>query len=110
MRHFTDALFEDFDVSLITEDLKTIVDKIAAEVAKYDENDSNQNCLLATWATELQLRGEDFLPRPVYSPRDPIFNIKGEELVNNPEHTKIKDKEDVAAKVKAAGNGRIFSY
>ena len=108
MRHFTDALFEDFDTSLITEDLKTIVDKIAAEVAKYDENDSNQNCLLATWATELQLRGEDFLPRPVYSPRDPIFNIKGEELVSSPERTKIKDKEDVATKVKAAGNGARF--
>lgn len=98
-------LIEDIDENY---NLKSITDKVAAEVAKYDENDSNQNCLLATWATELQLRGEDFLPRPVYSPRDPIFNIEGEQLIKNPERLKIKDKQDVEDKVKAAGNGARF--
>jgi hypothetical protein len=73
-------------------DLESIVDIVAAEVEKYDENGSNQNCLFSTWAVELQLRGENFLPRPVYSPRDPIFDIKGEELVVEPEVLKLAQK------------------
>jgi RimJ/RimL family protein N-acetyltransferase len=89
-------------------DLESIVTAVAAEVEKYDENGSNQNCLFSTWAVELQLRGENFLPRPVYSPRDPIFDIKGEELVADPEIAKISSKEDVETQVLNAGDGARF--
>ena len=75
MRHFTDALFEEFEVAFEVGDLQEIADKIKVEVDAH-ENDGpygNQNCMLCTWAVELQLRGENFLPRPVISEDDIIF-------------------------------------
>ena len=59
MRHFTDALFEEFEVAFEVGDLQEIADKIKVEVDAH-ENDGpygNQNCMLCTWAVELQLRG-----------------------------------------------------
>lgn len=41
----------------------------------------NQNCMLCTWAAEQRFRGIDVLPRAVYSPRDPIFNINPRQIV-----------------------------
>ena len=75
MKHFTDALFEEFETGPSTEELQEIADKIKAEVDAHEEDGpyGNQNCMLCTWAVELQLRGEDFLPRPVISEDDVIF-------------------------------------
>lgn len=68
-----------------TKDIKQILYDIHKEYEKYnnDEPAGNQNCLLCTWAAEAQIRGYDILPRPVYSPRDPIFNINGWDIVTN---------------------------
>lgn len=101
-------LYEELSEINSKTDLDNIVNTVAAEVEKYDENGSNQNCLFSTWAVELQLRGENFLPRPVYSPRDSIFDIKGEELVVEPEVLKISSKEDVETQVLDAGDGARF--
>lgn len=43
----------------------------------------NQNCMLCTWAAEQRFRGVDAIPRAVYSPRDPIFNIDPKNIVDN---------------------------
>lgn len=77
MRHFTDALFEEIEAefTLTADELQEIADKIKAEVNAHEKDGpyGNQNCMLCTWAVELQLRGEDFLPRPVISKDDIIF-------------------------------------
>lgn len=88
--------------------MNSIVQDVSSYVDKYDSNGSNQNCLFSTWAVELQLRGENFLPRPVYSPRDSIFNVKGEDIIINPKRIKIKSKEDVRTQVLDAGEGARF--
>lgn len=66
-------------------EIKAIVSKIRDHVKRTAKPPTgNQNCQLCTWCTEAHMRGFDVLPRPVYSPRDPVFNIKGESIVNNP--------------------------
>lgn len=69
--------------------IKDILDK-AKEVArriheKYEDDKKeptgNQNCLLCTWCAEAMLRGNDILPRPVYSPRDPALGITPEDML-----------------------------
>lgn len=65
--------------------VKAIVSKIRDHVKRTAKPPTgNQNCQLCTWCTEAHMRGFDVLPRPVYSPRDPVFNIKGESIVKNP--------------------------
>lgn len=89
--------------------LENIMVNINNEYEKYNENDGNQNCMLCTWALEMQLRGNnDFLPRPVYSPRDIIFNINGYDFVKNASKISIEDKEDVINKVRKAKDGARF--
>ena len=68
-----------------TKDIKQILYDIHKEYEKYNNDGpaGNQNCLLCTWAAEAQIRGYDILPRPVYSPRDTIFNINGWDIVTN---------------------------
>ena len=90
--------------------LEPIVQDIYDAFDEHDIDGNNQNCMLCTWATELQLRGEDILPRPVYSPRDIIFSgkFKGEDIVVNPQKLSIEDKEYVINKVQSAGNGSRF--
>ena len=93
----------------IDNNLQAIVNSIYKEYVKYDKGEGlNQNCMLCAWAVELQLRGYDFLPRPVYSPRDSVFDIKGEELVIKPEVLKINSKEDIETQVLEAGAGARF--
>lgn len=66
-------------------EIKAIVSKIRDHVKRTAKPPTgNQNCQLCTWCTEAHMRGFDVLPRPVYSPRDPVFNIKGESIVKNP--------------------------
>lgn len=77
MRHFTDILIEELEAefTITTEKLQEIANKIKIEVDAHEKEGpyGNQNCMLCTWAVELQLRGEDFLPRPVISEDDIIF-------------------------------------
>ena len=60
--------------------------KIAKSIhAKYKadqkEPTGNQNCLLCTWCAEASIRGGEYLPRPVYSPRDPALEIVPGDIV-----------------------------
>lgn len=90
--------------------IRSAMQKIYDEYEKYNIDDGNQNCMLCTWALEMQLRGnKDFLPRPVYSPRDVIFSeINGYDIVLGPNKLVFQDKEDIVDKVKAEGPGARF--
>lgn len=62
------------------------IHKIAKNIhAKYKadqkEPTGNQNCLLCTWCAEAQMRGQDYLPRPIYSPRDSALEITPGDIV-----------------------------
>lgn len=62
------------------------IDKIAKGIhAKYKadqkEPTGNQNCLLCAWCAEASIRGGEYLPRPVYSPRDPALEIVPGDIV-----------------------------
>ena len=54
----------------------------------------NQNCMLCTMCAEAQFRGKTDMPRPVHSPRDPVLEIKGESIVNNPRRYSLKSGFD----------------
>lgn len=102
------TLYEDLPSSdTANGNLTDICNKIYSEVVKYG-GDDNQNCKLCTWAVELQMRGEDFLPRPVYSPRDTVFEISGENIVVNPQVQKIASVSDVEKQVLSSDNGSRF--
>lgn len=79
------------DITL--DDIKKKALQIKNEVDRYANGGpaGNQNCQLCTWAMEMMFRGEDILPRPVYSPRDPIFNFPGESIVKNPDRIYLRD-------------------
>lgn len=55
----------------------------------------NQNCQLCTWCAEAQCRGMKVLPRPVYSPRDPALEIKGEMIVEHPYRNPVTSFENL---------------
>lgn len=62
------------------------IHKIAKSIhAKYEadqkEPTGNQNCLLCAWCAEASIRGGEYLPRPVYSPRDPALEITPGDIV-----------------------------
>ena len=62
------------------------INKIAKSIhAKYKadqkEPTGNQNCLLCAWCAEASIRGGEYLPRPVYSPRDPALEIVPGDIV-----------------------------
>lgn len=62
-----------------------IAERIKAQVEKDSkEPTGNQNCLLCTWCAEIGFRGVNKNPRPVYSPCDPIFKVRGENIVRDP--------------------------
>lgn len=89
---------------------KASAKRIAREVQRYKKGGpaGNQNCQVCTWAMECQFRGMDTVPRPVYSPRDPVFDMDGIDIVKNAEKESIKDVSDVISKVKEAGDGARF--
>ena len=62
------------------------IHKISKNIhAKYKadqkEPTGNQNCLLCAWCAEASIRGGEYLPRPVYSPRDPALEITPGDIV-----------------------------
>ena len=62
------------------------IHKIAKSIhAKYKadqkEPTGNQNCLLCAWCAEASIRGGEYLPRPVYSPRDPALEMVPGDIV-----------------------------
>jgi ribosomal protein S18 acetylase RimI-like enzyme len=91
-------------------ELRTKAAKIAREVEKYSKGGAsgNQNCMLCTWAMELQCRGRDVLPRPVYSPRDPIFKLQGYEIVKGGVKIALRDEQQLRDTIEKAGPGSRF--
>ena len=70
---------------------KEIVKRISKQVEKDAKPPTgNQNCLLCTWCAEAGFRGMNALPRPVYSPCDPIFEVIGENIVREPERIPLR--------------------
>lgn len=70
---------------------KDIVKRISKQVEKDAKPPTgNQNCLLCTWCAEAGFRGMNALPRPVYSPCDPIFKVIGENIVREPERIPLR--------------------
>lgn len=98
------------------EEFNRIFNNIIAPIGEYSDKmrkkpTGNQNCQLCVWCTEARFRGIDALPRPVYSPRDPVLEIPGEAIVYNPKKIKINSYADVASEVTKAGNGcRIYVH
>ena len=77
---------------------------------KKDQKDpvGNQNCLLCTWCFEARMRGLDVLPRPVYSPRDDVLDIPGNQIVFGSRQIKLKNYTDLASEITKAGDGCRF--
>lgn len=75
--------------------IKNIVDAIANKT-KADSKDptGNQNCLLCTWCLEAQCRGIHALPRPIYSPRDPVFKTIPTNIVFDGKQISLKQGYD----------------
>ncbi len=83
---------------------------IKAETDKYEKSGpcGNQNCQLCTWSMECFFRGIDVLPRPVYSPRDIIFNLDGYDIVRSPSKIKFVSMQNAIQIIKDAGDGSRF--
>lgn len=92
--------------------LRSIVSSIYDAYMKYDRGEGlNQNCMLCTWAVELQLRGYDFLPRPVYSPTDIIFtDINGYDIIKNPKKVPLSNYDDLVSELDQVRTGRFYCH
>lgn len=84
--------------------------KLIHDKYKKDQIDliGNQNCLLCTWCFEARMRGLDVLPRPVYSPRDDVLDIPGNQIVFGSRQIKFKNYTDLASEISGAGDGCRF--
>jgi RimJ/RimL family protein N-acetyltransferase len=103
-------LDESLTEGLNKSEVKSAMQAIYDEYEKYNDNDGNQNCMLCAWALEMQLRGnKDFLPRPVYSPRDIIFqDINGYDIVVGAEKLSLENKDSVSSIARDAGADTRF--
>ena len=91
--------------------------RIATSINKKVENDrkpptGNQNCKICTLCAEAQFRGiKNASPRPVYSPRDPEFEIEGPDFIVNPEYVRPKSFKDIVNTVSEVGDtGRFYCH
>lgn len=84
--------------------------KLIHDKYKKDQIDviGNQNCLLCTWCFEARMRGLDVLPRPVYSPRDDVLDIPGNQIVFGSRQIKFKNYTDLASEITKVGDGCRF--
>ena len=111
----TEAFYKAWHSMKSDEEL-TLTKDIASKIHKKYESDKkepigNQNCQLCTWCAEAQFRGIDVLPRPVYSPRDPALEIKGEDIVINPKRISIKSGlDDLLFKITEKSPSRWYCH
>lgn len=91
---------------------KTIASRIHEQVEKDSKPPTgNQNCQCCTWCAEAQFRGMDVLPRPVYSPRDPLLDIDGETIVLNPIRIHFSCYNDLVDKIlNIESDARFYSH
>lgn len=76
---------------------KNIVTEIGNKVKKDRRPPTgNQNCKICTLCAEAKFRGiGNSDPRPVYSPRDPEFEIEGPDFFKNPKYVTSKNFKDL---------------
>lgn len=94
-------------------------EKIVKTIRKHVDDTSkpptgNQNCLMCTWSAEAMFRTGDissksrYLPRPVYSPRDPLLHMgdKGLSIIKG-DRQKIhfKSKSDLMNMIRTMSHG-----
>lgn len=89
---------------------RMVASKINRSVQKYQNGGpaGNQNCQLCTWATEMQFRGKDVLPRPIYSPRDPALRMKGLDIVKGAKKERVSSQKDFVQKMEKSGDGSRY--
>jgi hypothetical protein len=93
----------------VVSELRHFVKKVKARItADAKPPTGNQNCMLCTWCVEMWFRGSDALPRPVYSPADPVFRYEGHEFVKDTVKLHPKDKRGLLRIVREAGSGARF--
>ena len=87
------------------EELQEIANKIKTEVDAHEEDGpyGNQNCMLCPWAVELQLRGEEFLPRPVISEDDIIFDKGHHNFVKDGKEEKFNSVDELITLIENGG-------
>ena len=113
MREIT-LSFTESEKPKFPDEFHRISNDIISPIGKYVKEKSqpptgNQNCQLCVWSMEARFRDiPDALPRPVYSPRDPVLNIPGESIVYDPKKIHVKSYTDVASEVTKAGDGCRF--
>ena len=74
----TEKFHKELKKELFAERVKNIHNKYEADKKPPT---GNQNCLLCSWCAEAYFRGKDVLPRPVYSPRDPVLFVDPTSIV-----------------------------
>lgn len=75
----------------LTHWIHEIANKIHAKYkADQKEPTGNQNCLLCSWCAEAQMRGQEYLPRPIYSPRDSALEIEPESMITGVKRVNLK--------------------
>lgn len=93
----------------IVAEVRHFVSKVKRKVeADAKPPTGNQNCMMCTWCVEMWFRGSAEMPRPVYSPTDPIFQYEGHEFVRGTSKTTPKDKRDLLRIVSEAEDGARF--
>lgn len=100
------------DAYIMTKQSRTsqqAANKISSVVRKDSKKPvGNQNCMLCVWAAEQWFRGKKVLPRPVYSPRDPIFKLNPKMIVKNKTIKSIGELNDVVNYCKNMPYGSRF--
>lgn len=87
-----------------------IADKIHAKYkADQKEPTGNQNCLLCAWCAEASIRGGDYLPRPVYSPRDPALEIVPGDIVGGVTKKNTGNFHDMLTHLRKDSIGQPFA-
>lgn len=111
MEEMKERTFSDKELKRYKKEIKEylkLAEDIVKRISKQVEKDAkpptgNQNCLLCTWCAEAGFRGINALPRPVYSPCDPLFKVIGENIVRGPEKIVSHGFDDLIDHIQDAG-------
>lgn len=90
---------------------RNIASRIHAKyVADQKPPTGNQNCQLCTWCAEANFRGINVLPRPIYSPRDPAFDVCAESIVMNPDRKEFPNFQELNDWIMTQPNARFYVH
>ena len=105
----------DNDFNKVSDDPLKWAENISKEISSQVKKDEkppvgNQNCQLCSWCVEASFRGWIVMPRPVYSPRDPIFTVKGEDIVIGTKRERVTSFDDLDDLLRDAGRSLARWY